>query len=326
MRKRLLIFALFSAIFGNTVAATRDAQLTNTTPYNYNYMYPYMNNQMRTNLNPGVSRSQSQNPIDTVVKTIALPSTPQRRVVPRPSVARATSTARVGVTPSVTTMRGVRARGTSAPQTNSRRVVARSGTYTNPRAANVRATTRTDPTSGYQSLSAGPAFSTKGTERASSTRCFADYSECMNRYCERPETKYNRCYCSAKLSQIDSKYQSEITNLINQIVAKKNASTWDNDMDEYWMSTVGKYSGTNSWDNLDAALDIDWASTESRVRGQNAFATGHEYCAQHLRGCSYMTDNLRDAYRSEISRDCIDYEQYLQNIRNAADSIVKAYQ
>jgi hypothetical protein len=38
-----------------------------------------------------------------------------------------------------------------------------------------------------------------------------------------------------------------------------------------------------------------------------------------------MKDNLRDAYRSEISRDCMDYEQYLQNIRNAAESIVKAY-
>ena len=107
---------------------------------------------------------------------------------------------------------------------------------------------------------------------------------------------------------------------------KKNVNQWSNDdMNEYWMSTIGKYSDTNSWENLDNALNIDWASTESRVRGQNAFVTGHEYCSQHLRGCSYMTDNIRNAYSSEIARDCQTYEQYLQNIRNAADSIVKAY-
>ena len=327
MRKRILIFTLFLAICGNAFAITRDAQLTNTTPYNYNYMYPYMNNQMRTNLNPGVTTSQSLNPINTVVRTIKIPSTTERRVVPRTSGARAATTARVGTTSGEMTRR-VRARGTSgiAQNTANRRVVARSGTYTNPHTTNARATTRSDPTSGYQSLSAGPAISTRGSERASSTRCLADYSECMNRYCERPETKYNRCYCSAKLSQIDSKYQTEINDLINQIIMKKNVNQWSNDdMNEYWMSTIGKYSDTNSWENLDNALNIDWASTESRVRGQNAFVTGHEYCSQHLRGCSYMTDNIRNAYSSEIARDCQTYEQYLQNIRNAADSIVKAY-
>ena len=325
MRKRLYILALISALFGNAFAATRDAQLTNTTPYNYNYMYPYLSNQMRTNLNPGVNTSQSLSPIDVVVKTV--PLAPARRVVPRGTSSARATTARVGTMPGTQT-RDVRPRGTSSqlPQTNTRRVVARSGTYTAPRITNARATTRSDPTSGYQSLSTGPAISTTGTERASSTRCFADYSECMNRYCERTEAKYNRCYCSAKLSQIDSKYQNEINDLMNKILTQKSINQWsDDEMDEYWMSTIGKYSDTNSWNNLDSALNIDWASTESRVNGQNAFATGHEYCSQHLRGCSYMKDNLRDAYRSEISRDCMDYEQYLQNIRNAAESIVKAY-
>ena len=64
---------------------------------------------------------------------------------------------------------------------------------------------------------------------------------------------------------------------------------------------------------------------ESRVRGQNAFVTGNEYCSQYLDRCSYMSDNLRDAYRSEISRDCNAYEQTLQKIKNAAESIVESY-
>lgn len=99
----------------------------------------------------------------------------------------------------------------------------------------------------------------------------------------------------------------------------------DAEMNEYWMNTIGKYSGENTWVNLENALDIDWASTESRVRGQTAFVTGHEYCVQHLRGCSYMATNLRDAYRSEIARDCSTYEQSLQRLKTVAESIVESY-
>lgn len=97
-------------------------------------------------------------------------------------------------------------------------------------------------------------------------------------------------------------------------------------MNEYWMSTIGKYTGDNSWTNLENALNIDWAGTESRVRGQQAFVTGHEYCAQHLRGCYYMATNLRDAYRSEIARDCNAYEQSLMRLKNAAESLIEANQ
>ena len=114
--------------------------------------------------------------------------------------------------------------------------------------------------------------------------------------------------------------------LITQILQLKNTNYLsDDEMNAYWMSVFNKYSGSSSWENIDSALDIDWASMESRVRGQNAFATGHEYCVQHLRGCDYMASNIRNAYRSEIGRDCGEYEQYLQNIRNAAESIVEAY-
>ena len=64
--------------------------------------------------------------------------------------------------------------------------------------------------------------------------------------------------------------------------------------------------------DIDNALNIKWADMESRVRGQNAFATGHQYCVNHLRSCSSMSSNMRDAYKSEISRDCAAYESSLQ--------------
>lgn len=319
MRKVLGIFIILNILCnGAYAAATRDAELTNTTGYNYNYMYPYLNNQMRTNLNPGVTPSQSSNPISVITRTTRM--APARNVVPRPTARAATIPTNAN-----TPTRGVRARSATAPTTSQRRVVARPGNTSVARVASnvpqatVRATTRDNRT--Y-----GPTTITLGTQRTSSTRCLADYSECMNQYCARENTKYNRCYCSAKLSQIDAKYQPEIDSLVMKILQAKNTNYWsDAEMNEYWMSVFGGYTDTNSWENIDSALDIDWASMDSRVRGQNAFATGHEYCAQYLRGCEYMASNLRDAYRSEINRDCSAYEQYLQNIRNAAESIAEAY-
>ena len=168
---------------------------------------------------------------------------------------------------------------------------------------------------------------TTEVEPISSARCMADYASCMDGYCKRANTEYNRCYCSAKLAQIDSKYQPEIDSLIKEILSLKTEKHWtDEEMNEYWMETVGKYTGDNSWENLDQALDIDWASMASSVRGQQAFATGHQYCVQHLRGCAYMQTNMRDAYRSEIARDCTAYESSLQKLKNAAESIVESYQ
>ena len=142
----------------------------------------------------------------------------------------------------------------------------------------------------------------------------------------RPDTAYNRCYCSSKLAQIDYKYQTEIDALIKKILTIQNKNEWSvAEMNTYWMETIGKYTNDNSWQNLDNALNIDWASLESRVRGQTAFTTGHDYCIQHLRGCGYMISNLRDAYRSEIGRDCTKYEASLIQLKNAAESIVSTY-
>ena len=319
MRKRIFCFFALFLLFASANAATRDAQLTNTTGYNYNYMYPYMNNQMRTDLNPGITPSQNSNLIDTVVKTVPLSTS--RRVVPRTA-----KTARTATNTATTARVGTTSTTSAQP---SRRVVARRGNLRGNETQTViqnNSTNRSYPTTYTNRAAATTQTTTTTTERVSSTRCLSDYTECMNNYCVREDTAYNRCYCSARLSQIDSEYQTAIDNLIKQILTLQSTNNWtDSEMNEYWMSTVGKYSDENSWTNLDNALNIDWANMESRVRGQNAFATGHEYCVQHLRGCYYMAGNLRDAYRSEIARDCDTYEKSLQKLKNAAESIVEIY-
>ncbi len=329
------IFFCFIALFctlGTAGAMTRDAELTNTTGYNYNYMYPYMNNQMRTNLNPGVTTSQSLSPINTVVKTTKMSA--DRRVVSRPTPGARSATTTQSAQRSVVPRRTASSTTTrrTAPTTNvarsgvsqptGRRVVARSGIRG---AANARASSRTYNTNVVtRGTTTTPA---QTTPRTTSTRCLADYTECMNNYCERANTAYNRCYCSSKLSQIDAQYQNDINSLIKQILTMQNENQWsDAEMNEYWMDTIGKYYDENSWANIDSALNsIDWSDLESRVRGQSAFATGHQFCSQHLTGCYYMANNLRDAYRSEIARDCDAYEQSLQRLKNAAESIVESY-
>lgn len=323
MRKRITFFLAFLITSLDGYATTRDAQLTNTTGYNYNYMYPYMNNQMRTNLNPGVTTSQSANLIDTVVTTKKLSS--DRRVVQRPTIARGATTTNIRRNTPTTPARVATPTTPTRPQNTNRRVVARSGIRPT---ATMRTSSRGDTSQTARATANAANFTESDTMRISSVRCMADYTDCMNKYCERKNTKYNRCYCSSKLSQIDSQYQNTIDGLIKQILMLQGTNKWtDAEMNEYWMNTVGQYTGDeNSWTNLDSALDIDWAGMESRVRGQTAFTTGHEYCIQHLRGCSYMITNLRDAYRSEIARDCATYEQSLQRLKNIAESIIEANQ
>lgn len=281
-------------------------------PDTYNYMYPYMNNQMRTDLNPGITPNQSTNPMDVVVRTEKL-SAP-RRVVSRSSTKTARSTQNIAQ-PKTNVARS--ASGTN----NNRRVVARSGVRRTTQQA--RSNTRTNNTARTSPQIAPEPLA---TQRISSVQCMAGYTECMDMYCEREQTEYNRCYCSSKLAQIDSAYKGTIDSLITQILTVKATNNWsDSEMNEYWMSTIGKFSNSNSWVNIDNALNINWADTESRVRGQNAFITGHDYCVQYLRGCSYMATNLRDAYKSQINRDCATYEQSLDRLKNAAESIVEIY-
>ncbi len=350
MNRLVRFFAAFvivaMATGGGICATTRSgAAASNYVSANtYNNLYPYMNNKMRTNLNPGTTPSQSTNQIDVLTRTVPANTTSgttsrrvvargasssarsavatntnvsssgtygqaARRVVARRTTARSATNSSMGMRTSAAT--GSVASGTTRG-VSTRNVVARSGRD------NTVTVDRTDTATTNTITTDGDAIS--------SVRCLADYTECMNGYCQRENTAYNRCYCSARLAQIDSQYQTDIDALIKQILTMRTTKHWtDAEMSQYWMDAVGKYSGENSWENLDNALNIDWAGTESRVRGQNAFVTGHDYCVQHLRGCFYMAANLRDVYRSEIARDCATYEKSLQKIKNAAQSIVESY-
>lgn len=289
----------------------------------YNALYPVMNNKMRVDLSNGTTPNETTNPISTLVRTYDTPSS-GRRVVSRSggTGARVASTAAVAPT---TARAG--ALGGAAGTTNSvaqRRVVSRGNNATVRSAATGRGdATYTNPN---QTTNAN-ASSQNNIVSISADRCLADYTQCMNGYCQRQNTAYNRCYCSSKLAQIDAEYQPAIDKLIRQILELKNGSDiWTaEEMNKYWESTVGKYTGDNSWKNLDDALDIDWSDTQSRVRGQQAFVTGHDYCVQHLRSCAYMANNLRDAYRSDIARDCQSYENSLQKIKAVAESLVESF-
>lgn len=308
-----------------TSRPTAQSQTANpASSYTYNYMYPYLNNQMKTTLQPADATSPSTSPINAVVRTEQL-SAP-RRVVPR--TAKQTNT--VGTTTTT-------ARAAATPNTN-RRVVARAatnGTTNNTQRAVVsrkRPVADTDDSSRLETTylyrsATNAAENTANIQSISSARCLADYTECMDRYCVRENAKYNRCFCSAKLSQIDATYQPALESLIKQIIELKNgSSSWsDEEMNEYWMEKIGKYTGDNSWQKIDDLLNIDWASTENRTRGQNAFVTGHDFCVQHLRGCFYMASNLRDAYRANINSDCSAYETSLQRLKDAAESVIEAY-
>ncbi len=310
----ILAVLLSIAMPADARAAARAADYV--APHTYNNMYPYMTNKMRTNLTDGNTTNQNTAQINVLTRTKGSDS---RRVVPR----RTTTTARAA-TPGVTTGTSSTARAATIPTATNRRVVARASNRNSGQTV-ARATSRADIEKTIN-LTANQQINDHLDVAVSSSRCLADYTSCMDDYCERADSAYNRCYCSAKLAQIDSTYQPAIDGLIKELLTVKGTNNWtDAEMNEYWMSTVGKYSETNSWTNLDNALNIDWASTESRVRGQNAFNTGHEYCVQHLRGCYYMAANLRDAYRSEIARDCAAYESQLQRLKTAAESLVESY-
>lgn len=259
----------------------------------YNDVYPYRLNNTKTN---------------TDAKDISAASD-RRAVVPR-----STKTARA-----------------TTSSTQPRRVVQRTNKTARAATGNNTAMNARSAISPVRTRSVNTTRTTTTTynttnERPSSQRCMADYKECMEDYCKREDTAYNRCYCSARLAQIDAKYQNKIDELIQKIVRLKyNVNANSDEIEEYWNQTVGAQTDDNPWTNINNALNIEWADTQSRVRGQNAFNTGHQYCSQHLRACYYMASNLRDAYKSEISRDCEAYEKSLQRIQDAAESVIESY-
>jgi hypothetical protein len=300
MRKVIIVFATLILSVIDTMAATNNyVQKKFNTVTSYNDVYPYVLNNTKTSTN---------------AQTISAKNTSRRSVVPR---SRSMYTTTAATTATSQPRRVVQRSNTTARVATSTTPVRNISTVrnVNTRSATPVRTNTITTTSNYTS-----------TERPSSQRCFADYKECMEGYCKREDTAYNRCYCSAKLAQIDAKYQNKIDELIQQIVRLQyNTSATSEEIKEYWDQTVGVYTGDNPWVNIDNALNIEWADTQSRIRGQNAFNTGHQYCTQHLRACYYMASNLRDAYKSEIARDCEAYEKSLQKIQDAAESVIESY-
>lgn len=315
MKKGFFIFATLLFMTHSVFAATGFIPKRFNTVTSHQDVYPYILNNAKINNNKNSTSSNTIN--STSVAPIG-----KRTVAKRKTNARAATNV---VTAPVQTQRRVVQRNNTARTSgnvqtarvnqnrNSQNVVARSATPLRTRSTNNTRIVNT-------------ATKSSTNQRVSSQRCLADYKACMEMYCQREDTPYNRCYCSAKLAQIDSKYQNKIDSLIQQIIKLQyNTSATSDEVKEYWDQTVGSYTGDNPWVNIDNALNIEWADTQSRVRGQNAFNTGHEYCVQNLRACSYMATNLRDAYKSEIARDCATYEKSLQKIQAAAESVIESY-
>ena len=336
---KILLVVLCAVPYGAGArdVVSRAARVTNTptSGYTYNYMYPYLNNQMRNTLNPGDANAQSTSPINVIVKTepMSNSNTNMRRVVSRAargsasgvarSVAGGGNSARVasmgynmGGTNSTTVSRmgttGVNS-GRGVAATN-RRVVSRAGTS---RGGVARSTT-TNTT--INTMTADSIY-------VSSSQCLAGYTECMNNYCVRQDTPYNRCFCSSKLSQIESNYQPKIDRLVKQILVAKRSGDWtDAEMAEYWNDKIGQYVGENTWEKLDDALNIEWPDAELRMSGQNAYLTGHQYCVQYLKNCAYAVPSMRDVYRSEIARDCDAYEKSLDWLKTSLETVLATYQ
>jgi hypothetical protein len=152
----------------------------------------------------------------------------------------------------------------------------------------------------------------------------------MDNYCRRPDTRYDRCYCSAKLAQLDAEYRPQIDDLTRQLVILQNGGQigdgmTQDEINDYWNEMFGTEGGSNSMADLDSALNISWAGTESSVRGQNAFIAGDNYCKQHLAGCFYMAENMKSMYRTTIGQDCKKYETGLQKLKYAAEQAVGQY-
>lgn len=327
MRKRLAIFTILFACITLPVFSALPDRFINSSLYAQ--QYPQTINKKMSQTTKGTTyatgNTNTQNQMGkrrvvqrknlaraaattNQIKTVQQTQPTQRRVVQRPNTVRAAAVNN--------TKRTIATPNTNSPRLNNnskRNVVARASKRAN---ATIRSTSNVRSTN-----------STVNKSALSSQHCFASYKECMEDYCKREDTPYNRCFCSAKLAQIDSRYQPKIDSLIQQIIRLKynNSEATSDEIKAYWDKTVGTYTGTNPWVNIDNALNIKWADAESRIRGQNAFNIGHQYCVNFLRACSSMASNLRDAYKSEITRDCATYESSLQKIQTAAESVIESY-
>ena len=312
-----VVVALCSLLFALCFSSAESAAYAPNnlvSPANYNTMQPFLNNRMRDALRPSANNGAQTRRVVSRAATPARNSASSAAASPIPASGRRV-VQRAGTARSATNVGGAAAApGGGQPQAapKARNVVARSG--------------RGDSAIANQNRSAST-IQVSGEGGVSTSRCLADYRECMNGYCRRDNAPYNRCFCSPQLAQIEATLRPAIDDILQRLLILKNgagsaAGMTDAELEEFWNETFGPHYDRNHMADLNEALKIDWPDAENRMRGQNAFVMGHDYCIQHLRGCFYMASNLRDAYRSEIARDCQTYEKYLQNIKTAGESIL----
>lgn len=339
----LMYVAKFAVFFVFGSACINDARSETASSGNYinsatySNMQPFLNNRMREALQqnnmvnspdqtstfsraaigsgnlPVSALSQNQNNNRRVVarnsNITATTNVPYRRVMPRSG----TSVARSGIVLPQYQLDTNAPRTSSATQNNQgRRVVMRSSRG-EASIAN-RATTETT-----QAVVSDTSVST--------SQCLADYRACMDGYCKREKTPYNHCYCSDELAEIETTLRPEVEEVLRKLVIIKNGGLpstgmTDAELEQLWQDTFYQHTGTNDMTSLNEALNISWPTETNNMRGKNAFLIGHDYCIQHLRGCFYMVSNLRDSYKSEISRDCATYKTYLNNLKTAGESVI----
>lgn len=325
MRKGIFLFSLLVVCSTPVVAANYVPKQLFTDTNTGEGLYPY-------SLNNRKHQPKVRNYISPIGGGITpMQQTGKRGVVKRPVRARA----RTATTSSVVTQPRNVVQRTNVARSAANTTMMRNNTNRN--VGNRGVVARSASTQSVaRSANTRRVVTTSETNIVSSQKCFAGYKECMEMYCLREDTPYNRCYCSAKLAQIDSKYQNKIDSLIQEIMLLANKTDGSDStetltpVEDYWQEMVGVYTGTNPWLNIDENIkqvyeNLNWADTETRVRGQNAFNIGHQYCVQYLHSCAYMASNLRDAYKSEIARDCSTYEDTLKKIKNIAESVIEHY-
>ncbi|NMA32798.1 MAG: hypothetical protein GX944_02615 [Alphaproteobacteria bacterium] len=306
-------------------------------PVTYSNMQPFLNKKMREALqqnnvinspdqtaafsrryNPNYSSNNQFNTRKVIPRQSNFAPVYQqgRRVVPRSGV----TIARSGIAPLQyqSDINNTSQSYSTEPQNNqSRRVVMRSSRV-NPSVSNrITAIPNSNITNSENSIGA--------------SRCLADYRACMDGYCKRQNTPYNRCYCSDELIEIETNLRPAVEDVLGQLFMIKNgglpnSGITDSELEELWQNTFYQHTGTNDMVSLNEALNISWPDENDNVRGQTAFLIGHDYCIQHLRGCFYMISNLRDSYKSEISRDCTVYKTYLNKLKTAGESIIANFE
>ncbi len=335
------LFVCLSIIMATDTANSAYAPSSFIYQPTYNTMQPFMNDTMRMALRSDAadnspdqaavfSRSAvgaGDTPVSQFVRQNAgVAKSNARRVVsrnainsnnsaqPRAVVARGAGTAKSRVVLPQSQPFISNARASVSPTISLNRKVA-------PRASRASTTISSSRTTSTETLNV------VAQDSVGAAQCLADYKSCMDGYCQRKNTIYNRCYCGADLARIETTLRPQVEEVLRQLMIIKNggipsSGMTNAELEELWQDTFYQYTGTNDMATLNSALNIEWPDEASNMRGQKAFAMGHEYCVQHLRGCFYMATNLRDSYRSDIARDCTSYENYLNKLKLAGEAVI----